>query len=118
MTPLWVHWAARAAGTILLAGGAIALWRNDPTRHYITLAPARLAVWWTARRVTRRAWVDGADLPTDYYRGMVQDMVAARSRRSRARKPATRWAEYRRRCRLQAAGFHGVFPGGPRGALP
>ena len=118
MTPLWVHWAARAAGTILLAGGAIALWRNDPTRHLITLAPARAVTWWTARRVTRQAWVDGVDLPTSYFRGLVNDMAAARSKPSKARRLDRRWADYRHRCRLQAAGFHGVFPGGPRGALP
>ena len=62
MTPLWVHWAARAAGTILAAGGAVALWRNDPTRHLITLAPARAVAWWTRRRQERAAWEEGRDL--------------------------------------------------------
>lgn len=118
MTPTWWHWSMAAAAGIITAGTVTAMWKADPTRHHITEAPARAVAWWTARRVTRQAWHDGVDLPASYFRGLVQDMAAARSKPSRARRLDRRWAEYRRRCRLQAAGFHGVFPGGPKGALP
>ena len=119
--PAWVDTAAVAAGLILAAGCTIALWQVDTTR-WMLLAPARAGQWtiaaWQARRARNLAWVDGADLPTSYFRGLVEDMAAARSKPSRARRLDRRWADYRHRCRLQAAGFHGVFPGGPRGALP
>ena len=55
MTPLWVHWAARAAGTILLATYVIApLAKSDPTWRHVTRLSARLAAWWQRQRNTLR----------------------------------------------------------------
>jgi hypothetical protein len=51
-------------------------------------------------------------------REMRRDLIAERSKPSRARKLSSRRAVYERRKRLLAAGFHGVYPGGPKGVLP